>query len=203
MDQEIKELDDHGTPVGGDRLVVQDVSDDATEQMSVDDLKTYLTDSLGYKVLGRHELASAADSLSVTSLEENEHLIILAFINPTGTVTARMRFNADSANNYAQRESTDGAADNTVVSTSSISCRPASSRQSYISAKVINIDVREKLALVDTIGQGTPGAANAPTRREIYGKWVNTAVQITSVSITNDDTGDYAAGSKLLVLGRD
>ena len=45
------------------------------------------------------------------------------------------------------------------------------------------------------------GAGNAPQRKELSGKWANTAAQITRVDAVNGGSGDFAVGSKVTVFG--
>lgn len=50
---------------------------------------------------------------------------------------------------------------------------------------------------------GSSGAGVAPAMDRCLGAWYNTAQQITRVDAINNGAGDYAAGSRLIVLGRD
>lgn len=59
------------------------------------------------------------------------------------------------------------------------------------------------MATLEIMGVGSSGAGNAPNKREAAGKWHNTSNQITRVDVINITTGDFAAGSEVIVLGHD
>ena len=93
-----------------------------------------------------------------------------------------MRFNSDSAANYARRGSVSGAADFTVASTTGSSFLP-SSNEAFGNVFIVNNSAKEKLAICHGVDQGTAGAGTAPTRKEEVVKWANTSAQITDISM--------------------
>ena len=50
---------------------------------------------------------------------------------------------------------------------------------------------------------GSDGAGNAPSRRELSGKWANTSNQITSIKVKENGSGGWASGTILKVWGAD
>jgi hypothetical protein len=70
---------------------------------------------------------------------------------------------------------------------------------SYIS----NLSTKEKLLINHSVGETVAGAGTAPNRRESVGKWANTSNAVSAVTSVNNQSGDYASGSEVVVLGWD
>lgn len=158
-----------------------------------------------WQEIARTTLSGAGDTITVSSIPARKYLmVIIEVVSTGGTVNTSITFNGDTGANYAFRVSTDGAADSSATSTTSINTvSTASATPIFAVANVRNIAAQEKLVYAYSIGQNTAGAANLPIRRELAGKWANTAAQITTVTVTNTGTGDYAIGSEVVVLGHD
>lgn len=160
-----------------------------------------------WEEIGRTTLGSGADTISVTSFTAKKHLKILVFgIATGGTINMLGRFNNDSANNYANRTSSNGAADSAGTSQSgiTISSTGASAYPAFAELDVINVLAQEKMVRFVSLAQNAAGAANAPVREEGVSKWANTAAQVTRVDVINSaGTGDFATGSELVILGHD
>ena len=88
---------------------------------------------------------------------------------------------------------------NIKSSSSNICCYQASN---FISGFILNVDGKEKIGIAEGITQNTAGATNCPTRAEEVSKWTNTS-QINIIDAVNTDTGDFAAGSSLIIWGSD
>ena len=121
----------------------------------------------------------------------------------SGDMIARLRFNNDSGNNYAQRLSDNGGTDGTNTSQSGLEIATSSSNNEFSTIYVVNESSKEKLVVAEIIGANTAGAGNAPRRRELSGKWANTSNAITRVDFVNTSTGDFAEGSEVIVWGSD
>lgn len=167
------------------------------------------TSAVWWEELGRTTLSGSADSITVSSFPQRRYLQLQIFVIATGgTVGTSIACNADTGANYARRSSTNGAADTTDVSQAgssggaNISLIPAAENM-WIGSNVINVATSEKIFISTAAGSNTAGAANAPTRRETVLKWANTAAAITTLSVTNTGTGDYASGSEMVILGHD
>ena len=139
----------------------------------------------------------------MTPIAARKYLQIRVIALNSGQIRAVIRFNNDSGNNYAFRESVNGAADGTGTSQSIFTDATAGSNLQHIVCDVFNIASSEKIGYVKWMSQGTAGAGNAPTRLEGVSKWANTTDQITRVDVVNTGTGDFAIGSELVVLGHD
>jgi len=156
-----------------------------------------------WEELGRHTLGSTSATMTVSFTAKKYLQIILA---GTGTSTGlfQLRFNNDSAANYARRTSTDGAVDATAVSGGVLvnHTAPAAGSPALAILDVINIANLQKLAMSRFISDVTTGAATAPSRNETATKWVNTSVQISRVDALLS-TGSFTSGSELIILGHD
>lgn len=155
-----------------------------------------------WEELGRTTLSGAGDTISVTPVAARKHLRIIISGLQSGSIRPLVRFNNDSGNNYAYRTSTNGGADATANTQSAISTIGTGAVDVLVVLDVVNIASKEKYVSGTYINSAT-GAGNAPSRIEIVGKWVNTSDQITRVDIVNDQAGDFAIGSEVVVLGHD
>lgn len=155
-----------------------------------------------WEELGTQTLAVAGDVLTVSSLPARRFLrIIVHAINTGGTINAALTFNSDTGANYAARTSNNGGADATATSQSNVGLFQATAANPlFILAEVTNTTANEKL-IISSMQEVATGAGSAPGRLEAVAKWANTSAQISTVTITNTGTGDYAIGSKLIVLG--
>lgn len=163
------------------------------------------TDIGAYQELADVTLGSAGDTIASGTITAKTFLIILFYVIATGgTVNNRMRFNGDSGSNYSERSASNGGADATAVSQTTIGMTQSDSAAfRHGICRVTNLAAQEKLVIAEIVEGGTAGAGNTTNRAEARGKWANTSAQITSVSLINTGSGDYAIGSRLVVLGRD
>ena len=157
-----------------------------------------------WKELGRATLSSGtSDSITTPTFAAKENLMILVHTIPDGQVTANYRFNADSGSNYARRQSSNGASDGTGTSQDLLLAgHGASGETTLVTSHIINKSNKEKLVITQIMA-AVAGAGNAPDRRELVGKWANTSAQITSVTLYNNDSGSFNAGTEVVVLGCD
>ena len=121
----------------------------------------------------------------------------------------RIRFNGDTGNNYAMRQSYNGGSDTTYTSAT-----PINYFGSYLEATgstlmnmfIINNSSNEKLAIIHTSGfsNAQSGAGFAPNRQEAVIKWTNISSQITSMQIYRDSgSGTFGNESIIKVWGSD
>ncbi len=159
-----------------------------------------------WKELGRTTLSSTSDSITVSSLADKDNIMILTNSFASGNITGTLRLNTDTGNNYASRWSENGASDGSQNTNPKmvyeVSTNRTSDRFGY--SLINNLSSQEKLCLSHTMtnGSGT-GAGNAPDRRDVVSKWANTSNAISSVTLYNTESGDFASGSELVVLGCD
>lgn len=162
------------------------------------------TSKVWFEELGRTTLGGSADTISVSSFAARKFLrIIITLIATGGTITHGIRFNSDSGANYSFGRNLDGAAISTGVSQTSIEPFASKSFPVYTTIDVINITAQEKLLMGQSLCQNTAGAGNVIQTSEIYAKWANTAAQITTATLNNGGTGDFASGSSMVILGHD
>ena len=154
---------------------------------------------------GTTTLGSAGDNVSVTGTASIHNQILFHKINDTSSgVNPNLTFNSDSGSNYTQRNSTNGGSDSTLVNQAKLEFTNAGvTPTSFVVGYTLNVEGEEKLNILFDVEEKTAGANNAPNRIEHTSKWVNTSSQITTVNMGNDDSGDYAIGSNLSVLGSD
>ncbi len=128
--------------------------------------------------------------------------MILGSKIPSGTSDLVYRFNSDSASNYAIRFSDNGGSHGTGTSQGRVlGDNGGATTPSFQVGYVANKSDQEKMIINHAIGQSTAG--NAPIRRESTGKWVNTSNTISSVQGIQQESGDLASGSEVVVLGYD
>lgn len=162
-------------------------------------------DEVAWEELGRATLGSAASSMTLSGLTGRTYLrIIVTATKATLSPRIGIRFNNDSGSKYNTRQSSNGSADTTGGPYTEV--RPTTGnigQREYAVLDVLNIASAEKLYYNHSVENGANGTGTDPDRREQVGKWVETSNQITRVDLVNANTGTFAAGSTLIVLGRD
>ncbi len=158
-----------------------------------------------WEEIGRETLGSAGDTITVSDLPARKFLKVLLVAAATGgNIDPVITFNSDTGNNYSHRISEDGASDSVSATRANIAFGGGATAQDLlVTAEIINRATREKMLIAHTVRQGAAGAGGNTSRREITGKWVNTSNAIATITATNVSTGDFAAGSELIVLGHD
>ena len=181
------------------------LADDSVTAAKIDWASTGANGGIWWEELGRTQLSVAGDTISVTGMTARKHLMVILYTAATGgTVNSRLQYNGDTAANYAERSSSNGGADATGVNATNngfTQSASAATRQGV--GFILNEAAQEKIITSFVSEQNTAGAANAPTRAENSGKWANTSAQITRIDAINTGTGDFAIGSRLIVLGHD
>ena len=149
-------------------------------------------------------LTGSADTIDSGTFTAKKYLWVQAYVKQTtSNIRIATRFNSDTGSTYSVRDSEVGGADSTATSQTYIKNSGSNSYSGFINMFIVNVSSKEKLAISHYVGQNTAGAANAPVRHEVVGKWANTSNSITSIQLYNDQAGDYASGSILKVWGSD
>lgn len=175
---------------------------DSTEITAVHDLAAR-RDGEGWRPIARIRLGATRSSLVLGQLPAKRHLKIFMHLVATGgTVGPALRFNGDTGNNYSRRSSLNGDSDGTQTSRNASSSGGTSSSQVDASVEVSNFANRQKF-IQGTQVAGDSKASNAPDRLFWTGKWANTSDQITRIDIINSGTGNFAAGTEVIVYGQD
>lgn len=226
----ISQLSALTTPDSGDELAIVDVSTSTTKKITRTNLlkgaplpaDTVDTQSITntsvtapkidfggsgvgiwWEEIGRTTLGIAGSTITINPFTAKKYLrIVISYVSSGGAVGAQLRFNNDSGNNYARRNSTNGATDNTNTAANVLmnTSTAANGSPSFIFIDVLNISASEKLATISVNTVGTSGSGTAPTRDETYAKWVNTSAQITRVDVLAS-ANNFASGSEVVILG--
>lgn len=184
-------------------VVTANITDDAVTAAKIDWAATGANGGIWWEELGRTTLGVAGDTIAVSSFGARRYLMVLVSIIDTGgTVGANMTFNSDTGANYAGQYSDDFGARATLTAQTSIAIdQSAVAATLYSTIYVNNFTTDEKMVNVTTTQADADGAASVPNSREAHFKWTNKVSQVTTVSLANDGTGDFAIGSEVVVLG--
>ncbi len=180
------------------------IADDAVTAAKINWAATGANGGIWWEEVGRTTLASAADSITVSSIARKYLKIYVSVRATGGTISPDVTFNGDTGSNYADRSSGNGAGDGTATSQSRIRMYPAVSENQFAILEFTNVAAIAKIVRYEIVTEGSSGAGNAPGRSEGAGKWANTSAQVSSITVTNGaGTGDFAIGSEIIVLGHD
>jgi len=226
MGVQIKDLNEETAPDSGDRFLVQRVSDNkyvsttnanilpassvnkelltnADSTLTVTDTTT---DRVWWRELARTTRTTSTDTITATILNPTVYMkVFISLLATGGTVSFNVRFNLDGSASYAGRASDNGGADTTATSATSFSF----STGTLATPQFAVMDMWyqsgvQTLVTTRTIGQSTAGKTTAPVRKEYTGKYVNSLGKVGTIEVINGaGTGDYAAGSEIVVLGHD
>lgn len=178
------------------------ISDNVILARHIDWASTGANGGIWWEELARTTLTPAGDTLDCSSIPARKYLrVLLSLINTGGTINSSIRFNNDSASNYARRLSTNNSADATSGSQNSLTVSSEGAFIQIIILDILNIASSEKLMQSMALAGNTAGAGNVPQRDNGFSKWANTSDSITRITSTNGGSGDYAVGSEIVVLG--
>ena len=151
-------------------------------------------------------LTSASDELSIADLTEYNFNMLMSHEIYSGVAQGDLNFNNDKAgSDYTTRSSKNGASDSTETSANRLiyMADNASGTADFEIGYLCDIASEEKLVIGHFINQNTAGAGNAPLRREMVGKYDETASRITRIDIDNVGGGDFDTDSNLSAIGTD
>lgn len=166
-----------------------------------------LSDPLdGYTEIARVTATGTVATLSAQNLPYYKYLFVDVAVLPTGgTAFAQLRFNNDSATNYARKytisfgAATDTANENILTMSNAV----RSGGAGKMSCEILNVSNREKLIFSRAVDDNNTGSTNVPVGRETILKWVNTSTVISRIDVVNGaGTGQYAAGSEIIIYGK-
>jgi len=150
------------------------------------------------------ELASVSGDGSSTTLSSGtitakKYLWVQIYLEAASDLTTQLfTYNNDSASNYSQRSSRNGATDvtNTSIGHGNVNITGHTNAKGlFYNGFIINNSANEKLAIYHGIGQNTAGAGTAPVRLENVHKWANTSSQITKIDVDQANSVNFGAGS--------
>lgn len=146
--------------------------------------------------IGRNTLSASADTITVSSLPARTYLQLQIRTINSGQNDLVLTFNGDTAANYAYDAST---AANSIAMDAGTPSEPQ-----YIVVEMLNTAAQVKIGTLYGVRQGSgTSSATVPVQRNTFFKWANTTNQVSSITITNNGTGDFASGSEIVVLGHD
>lgn len=154
------------------------------------------TDVGAFQLLADVTLSGAADSISSGTITARKVLRVFTFLIQSGAISSHLRFNNDSGANYAFIRDSGATTSDSKIGTGN------SALDQWTTWDIFNLLSSPKPVLAQT-SFGSASAAAAPAIDRVSGKWHNTSSQITRVDAVNVGAGDFAIGSRLIVLGRD
>jgi len=161
----------------------------------------------GWKEVGRTTLGSTTKPITVSSIANKRYYMFLIDMNKSGNATSNLRVGngtIDGGNNYARRQSYNGASDGTAINVSTLEMATANAGVGdFIVGYITNLSNKEKLFQMHWMYNSATGAGTAPTRGEHVGKWANTSNVIDIIQLYNSQSGNYLSGSEVVVLGWD
>lgn len=163
------------------------------------DEQTARLDDMFFEEIARSTLTSTSDTVSVTDIPDRAYLRVHFSLFQSGAITSNFRFNNDSSANYTHRYIVDGTA-GSATGQSIIGSVGSSAADMMGFMTIKNISTRMKYARISCTFGGTDTGI-APGYVEFWAKWVNTSSSINRIDIINTNTGDYAAGSEIIVTG--
>lgn len=183
------------------------IADDAVTAGKIDWASTGANGGIWWEEIGRTTLGSAGDVITVSSLPTRKYLKVLIHLLDTGgTINDLLTFNGDTGNNYAitRIQVTAAGSITAAVAVSQPNlqlAQQAAATERFIVLEIINVASLEKILMATENDLNTAGAGTAPLWRSQTGKWANTSDAISSITMTNGGSGDYAIGSEVVVLG--
>lgn len=153
-------------------------------------------------------LGSTGDDITTPTFTEKKFVNFFSHMWGSGNVNLRLRLNgSSSATVYGDRFSVNGGADSTIAPNGDgwINAEVNLTNNDYdkfIVGFIMDVASEEKLLMFWNCDRNASGAANAPNRLEGVSKFVpSPTARVTSITIRNGNTGDYAIGSNVSVLG--
>jgi hypothetical protein len=146
-------------------------------------------------------VSTDVDTIEVDNIPASTWIKFLVRIVPSGSlVDTTLRLNDDSNNNYAYRTVQDnGSTANATAQGLVIISEDAQDENEMHEGLITNISGSEKLLKVESVrDQGTAGAGTVPRLRDTIARWTDTGL-VTKISIFNQQSGSYGAGTSLSV----
>jgi hypothetical protein len=155
-----------------------------------------------WEEISRVTLGVAGDSIDTGTIAARKYLQLRITLIASGSIDTRLRFNNDSATNYAYRYNSNGTlSSNTSIA--GIGLNTGNTGILEVVVDILNIATQRKVVHSSSAEDVATGAGTAPSYLDTWGKWDNASAAITRITLAQISTGDYAAGSELVVLGHD
>lgn len=177
----------------------------SASRVTLMNIRTEIPARSEWKELRRTTLAAASDTITVQNLPNRRYLKMVCSITTTGgSANAAFRFNNDSGTKYSRMRSVQMAAGSSALSQTSIGVGATNDDAQLIIGEVMNVVGTSKIGYFTASQTVDNSGATAPSNITVTGKYADTSSYIERVDVLNTTgTGDFAAGSELIVYGRD
>jgi hypothetical protein len=181
----------------------------AIKEASVDSTKVDFSTAgkIWWEELGRVKLGTAANSMSVSFTGKRYMKILSTGVANGGTLQLGIQFNGDASTIYNFGYITNTAATGALGTQSSIALTGLvlSGGVWDVDAEIVNTaNLFKHIKSEGSYDITNLGNGYAPGFQITFGKWLNTSGLINRIDIIKyGGTGNYAAGSEVIVLGHD
>tara|TARA_R110002110_G_scaffold15167_1_gene68728 strand:- start:27 stop:521 length:495 start_codon:yes stop_codon:yes gene_type:complete len=151
-------------------------------------------------------LSSSGGIMTIPDLTAKKFNVTLTNEIALGNIDNQaVTFNGNTNAVYARRMSTDGGTDATAINQTSNMWGTGNIAHDHFRIEYMcSIDGEEKLMMGWDIRQGTAGAGGVPSRQQQVGKFVPSPdVGVTSITDTNNGSGDFDTDSNISAFGTD
>jgi hypothetical protein len=151
-------------------------------------------------------LGSSGDTMTISDLTAKKfNQFMWHIIAVTGNVQNKFTYNNNTGTVYAERYNVNGGSDTSLTSQTVLNVDPTGTQDDKFSINyTCSISSEEKLSINFTVVQNATGAATAPMRMEVAGKFVPSPdADVTRIDVVNASAGDYDTSSNLSALGTD
>lgn len=175
-----------------------------TWRVTLMNIRTEIPSISEWKELRRTTLENPSSTITVKDLPNRRYLkTVCSTKSSGGTVNQAYRFNNDTAAKYARQRSVNMAAGTVAVSQTSIGIGGTNSDTQIVVGEIINLVGSSKTGFFTVAQTVDDSAATAPTYITAAGKYADTSSYINRIDVINSaGTGNFAAGSELIVYGR-
>lgn len=150
--------------------------------------------------IGRFTAGAATDRLTVQNIPKKKHITVRAILLASGDLNSAITLNNDSGGtNYDYGQVNNGGTYTSVLNNPQLEVENGSTNgTTFVEMKFYNILSRWKTGIMESIVNASP-----PNQRTNFFSWKNTTQDFNRIDIINNGTGDFAAGSEIIVYGDD
>lgn len=156
---------------------------------------------MAWMKLATTTLTGTGDTLSTGPFIPITFINYFAHLLNTGNVEPQLHDDGVNTNSYAFRSSANGGADGPASNRTNIRINDGTSDSILLIGYMINIAGEEKLHIHWSIEDITLGAATAPNREVVVGKYAQSSTQILELDTNNIGSGDLLIDSNISALG--
>jgi len=161
----------------------------------------------GWVEVGRTTLGSSGQTINVSSIPDNQYLMVLHNYKLTGASTGGFlrcgNSTIDTGSNYARRKSVNGGAEATAGSTTTLMDVGGSDATKELAISYFENKAASEKLHMNLYSYGLDGKTNAPKRATTVSKWANTSNVIDTLEATQGGSDNFSSGDEMVVLGWD